>query len=188
MKHFQKGSPQKGVFRLSKNLYNEKGRPPYPYQSAKSRDLCVAFCTSQGRGAPLVRCPDGHTFFAFLRTTGPARERSMGAEALRQPLAKTRKSGLSHFFDTLREPRKPNGFRGSLLPDREWAIGALGRVDGKGMERMDGLLLQGVPGFQVLECLIDLPEGQGSTSSRWWPGRSAVTGKAAIRCTDAAKV
>ena len=25
----------------------------------------------------------------------------MGAEALRQPLAKTRKSGLSHFFDTL---------------------------------------------------------------------------------------
>ncbi len=28
--------------------------------------------------------PDGHTFFAFLRTTGPARERSMGAEALRQ--------------------------------------------------------------------------------------------------------
>ena len=34
--------------RLSKNLYNEKGRPPYPYQSAKSRDLCVAFCTSQG--------------------------------------------------------------------------------------------------------------------------------------------
>ena len=49
--------------RLSKNLYNEKGRPPYPYQSAKSRDLCVAFCTSQGRGAPLVRWPDGHTFF-----------------------------------------------------------------------------------------------------------------------------
>lgn len=26
----------------------------------------------------------------------------MGAEALRQPLAKTRKSGLSHFFDTLK--------------------------------------------------------------------------------------
>ena len=51
------------AFRLSKNLYNEKGRPPYPYQSAKSRDLCVAFCTSQGRGAPLVRWPDGHTFF-----------------------------------------------------------------------------------------------------------------------------
>ena len=50
-------------FRLSKNLYNEKGRPPYPYKSAKSRDLCVAFCTSQGRGAPLVRWPDGHTFF-----------------------------------------------------------------------------------------------------------------------------
>ena len=59
---------------------------------------------SGGRTAilSLVRCPDGHTFFAFLRTTGPARERSMGAEALRQPLAKTRKSGLSHFFDTLR--------------------------------------------------------------------------------------
>ena len=51
------------AFRLSKKLYNEKGRPPYPYQSAKSRDLCVAFCTSQGRGAPLVRWPDGHTFF-----------------------------------------------------------------------------------------------------------------------------
>ena len=63
--------------RLSKNLYNEKGRPPYPYKSAKSRDLCVAFCTSQGRGAPLVRWPDGHTFFAFLHRTGPARERSM---------------------------------------------------------------------------------------------------------------
>ena len=112
-------------FRLSKNLYNEKGRPPYPYQSAKSRDLCVAFCTSQGRGAPLVRWPDGHTFFgpvsgrpyflcfsAYNRPgagaqygsggSPPARERSMGAEALRQPLAKTRKSGLSHFFDTLR--------------------------------------------------------------------------------------
>ena len=45
--------------RLSKNLYNEKGRPPYPYKSAKSRDLCVAFCTSQGRGAPLanILCP-----------------------------------------------------------------------------------------------------------------------------------
>ena len=27
----------------------------------------------------------------------------MGAEALRQPLAKTRKSGLSHFFDTLKD-------------------------------------------------------------------------------------
>jgi len=110
--------------RLSKNLYNEKGRPPYPYKSAKSRDLCVAFCTSQGRGAPLVRWPDGHTFFgpvsgrpyflcfsAYNRPgagaqygsggSPPARERSMGAEALRQPLAKTRKSGLSHFFDTL---------------------------------------------------------------------------------------
>ena len=37
-----------GEVRLSKNLYNEKGRPPYPYKSAKSRDLCVAFCTSQG--------------------------------------------------------------------------------------------------------------------------------------------
>ena len=49
--------------RLSKNLYNEKDRPPYPYQSAKNRDLCVAFCTSQGRGAPLVRWPDSHTFF-----------------------------------------------------------------------------------------------------------------------------
>ncbi len=73
-------------------------RPP-PDQSAKSRDLRVAFCTSQGRGAPLVRWPDGHTFFAFLHRTCPARERSMGAEALRQPLAKTRKSGLSHFFD-----------------------------------------------------------------------------------------
>ena len=107
------------------NLYNEKGRPPYPYKSAKSRDLCVAFCTSQGRGAPLVRWPDGHTFFgpvagrpyflcfsAYNRPgagaqygsggSPPARERSMGAEALRQPLAKTRKSGLSHFFDTLR--------------------------------------------------------------------------------------
>ena len=112
-------------FRLSKNLYNEKGRPPYPYKSAKSRDLCVAFCTSQGRGAPLVRWPDGHTFFgpvsgrpyflcfsAYNRPgagaqygsggSPPARERSMGAEALRQPLAKTRKSGLSHFFDTLK--------------------------------------------------------------------------------------
>ena len=92
----------RGFLRLSKNLYNEKGCPPYPYQSAKSRDLCVAFCTSQVRGAPLVRWPDGHTFFAFLHRTCPARERSMGAEALRQPLAKTRKSGISHFFGTLK--------------------------------------------------------------------------------------
>ena len=128
----QKESPVFGaLFRLSKNLYNEKGRPPYPYKSAKSRDLCVAFCTSQGRGAPLVRWPDGHTFFgpvagrpyflcfsAYNRPgagaqygsggSPPARERSMGAEALRQPLAKTRKSGLSHFFDTL-TPRLPPG-------------------------------------------------------------------------------
>jgi len=73
-----------GRLRLSKKLYNEKGLPPYPYQSAKSRGLRVAFCISQGRGAPLVRWPDGHTFFAFLRTTGPARERSMGAAARRQ--------------------------------------------------------------------------------------------------------
>ena len=56
-------APKRAGRRLSKNLYNEKGLPPYPYQSAKSRDLCVAFCTSQGRGAPLVRWPDGHTFF-----------------------------------------------------------------------------------------------------------------------------
>ena len=62
--HTKKENPENGaLFRLSKNLYNEKGRPPYPYQSAKSRDQCVAFCTSQGRGAPLVRWPDGHTFF-----------------------------------------------------------------------------------------------------------------------------
>ena len=107
----RKNPPGSGDFRLSKNLYNEKGRPPYPYQSAKSRDLCVAFCTSQGRGAPLVRWPDGHTFFAFLHRTCPARERSMGAEALRQPLAKTRKSGLSHFFDTLKKKaRRPSFF------------------------------------------------------------------------------
>ena len=105
-----------GCFGLSKNLYNEKGRPPYPYQSAKSRDLCVAFCTSQGRGAPLVRCPDGHTFFAFLHRTCPARERSMGAEALRQPLAKTRKSGLSHFFDTLKRGFSPAFY----LPQRRF--------------------------------------------------------------------
>ncbi len=65
----------------------------------------------------LVRCPDGHTLFGpvsgrpYSLCLGghnrpsfccPARERSMGAEALRQPLAKTRKSGLSHFFDTLK--------------------------------------------------------------------------------------
>ena len=55
----KKQEPLAPAFRLSKNLYNEKGRPPYPYQSAKSRDLCVAFCTSQGRGAPLanILCP-----------------------------------------------------------------------------------------------------------------------------------
>ena len=64
--------------------------------------LSTRHCTSQGRGAPLVRWPDGHTFFAFLHQTCPARERSMGAAARRQPLVKTRKSGLSHFFDTLR--------------------------------------------------------------------------------------
>ena len=62
--HTKKENPENGaLFRLSKNLYNEKGRPPYPYKSAKSRDLCVAFCTSQGRLAPLVRWPDGHTLF-----------------------------------------------------------------------------------------------------------------------------
>ena len=104
----------RGFLRLSKNLYNEKGRPPYPYKSAKSRDLCVAFCTSQGRGAPLVRWPDGHTFFAFLHRTCPAWERSMGAEALRQPLAKTRKSSLSHFFDTLKR-RGPHPLRFCFL-------------------------------------------------------------------------
>ena len=31
---------------------------------------------------PLVRCPDGHTFFAFLHRAGPARERNMAAQAL----------------------------------------------------------------------------------------------------------
>ena len=42
-----------GRLRLPKNLYyNEKimkkDRLPYPYESAKSRDLCVVFCTYQG--------------------------------------------------------------------------------------------------------------------------------------------
>ena len=85
---------------------------PTPINPQKAATCAWLFALLKG-GAPrwsggrtailsLVRWPDGHTFFAFLRTTGPARERSMGAEALRQPLAKTRKSGLSHFFDTLK--------------------------------------------------------------------------------------
>ena len=84
---------------------------PTPINPQKAATCAWLFALLKG-GAPrwsggrtailsLVRCPDGHTFFAFLRTTGPARERSMGAEALRQPLAKTRKSGLGHFFEFL---------------------------------------------------------------------------------------
>ena len=89
---------------------------PTPINPQKAATCAWLFALLKG-GAPrwsggrtailsLVRCPDGHTFFAFLRTTGPARERSMGAAARRQPLAKTRKSGLSHFFDTLSRPAK----------------------------------------------------------------------------------
>ena len=36
-----------------------------------------------GSSVTLVRWPDGHIIFAFLDTTCPARQRSMGAEALR---------------------------------------------------------------------------------------------------------
>ncbi|RHT68314.1 hypothetical protein DW741_14295, partial [Ruminococcaceae bacterium AM28-23LB] len=64
-----------GRFRLSKTLYNEKGRPPYLYQSAKSRDLCVAFCTSQGRGVPAG--PVGRTAILSLPfSIGPAQRGS----------------------------------------------------------------------------------------------------------------
>ena len=77
-------------------------------QSLSRRSPTAPFAQGRSGGRTailsLVRCPDGHTFFAFLHRTCPARERSMGAEALRQPLAKTRKSGLSHFFDTLKSP------------------------------------------------------------------------------------
>ena len=67
---------------------------PTPINPQKAATCAWLFALLKG-GAPrwsggrtailsLVRCPDGHTFFAFLRTTGPARERSMGAAARRQ--------------------------------------------------------------------------------------------------------
>ena len=61
--------------------------PPPPF--AQGRPSAWAVILS------LVRCPDGHTLFAFLRTTGPARERSMGP-ASRWPRREARKgSGKS---------------------------------------------------------------------------------------------
>ena len=57
-------------------------------QSLSRRSPTAPFAQGRSGGRTailsLVRCPDGHTFFAFLRTTGPARERSMGAAARRQ--------------------------------------------------------------------------------------------------------
>ena len=114
---FEKGKGRKpcasGLSDCRKTYITKRVVRPTPINPQKAATCAWLFALLKG-GAPrwsggrtailsLVRCPDGHTFFAFLRTTGPARERSMGAEALRQPLAKTRKSGLSHFFDTLKK-------------------------------------------------------------------------------------
>ena len=78
---------------------------PTPINPQKAATCVWLFALLKG-GAPrwsggrtailsLVRCPDGHTFFAFLRTTGPARERSMGP-ASRWPRREARKgSGKS---------------------------------------------------------------------------------------------
>ena len=105
----KKRAPKPGLSSDCRKTYiTKRVVRPTPINPQKTATCAWLFALLKG-GAPrwsggrtailsLVRCPDGHTFFAFLRTTGPARERSMGAEALRQPLAKTRKSGLSHFF------------------------------------------------------------------------------------------
>ena len=92
-------------FRLPKNGSAWRGRLPYPASICKNRRPVRRFLHFSRAGRPagpvagrpyflwsggrtailsLVRCPDGHTFFAFLRTTCPARERSMGAAACRQ--------------------------------------------------------------------------------------------------------
>ena len=65
------------------------GSPSIPQSAFADSSLCtrepsLPFCIEPAQRGTLVRCPDGHTFFAFLRTTGPARERSMGAAARRQ--------------------------------------------------------------------------------------------------------
>ena len=48
--------------------YGSGGTPPIPQSAFADSSLCTRE----------VRWPDGHTVFAFLRTTGLARQRSMG--------------------------------------------------------------------------------------------------------------
>ena len=57
----------------------KKDRLPYPYESAKSRDLCVAFCTYQGASvrrrracSPLQKL--GKVAFATFSTRFPRRD------------------------------------------------------------------------------------------------------------------
>ena len=67
------------------------GVPPLSYCLRRG---CAAAPPCSGAGEPTpvranlqswVRWPDGHTFFAFLYTTGPARQRDMGAASRCSP-------------------------------------------------------------------------------------------------------
>ena len=86
--------PQNNKTDCRKTYITKRVVRPTPINPQKAATCAWLFALLKG-GAPrwsggrtailsLVRCPDGHTFFAFLRTTGPARERSMGAAARRQ--------------------------------------------------------------------------------------------------------
>ena len=90
----KKAAPKGRLSDCRKTYITKRVVRPTPINPQKAATCAWLFALLKG-GAPrwsggrtailsLVRCPDGHTFFAFLRTTGPARERSMGAAARRQ--------------------------------------------------------------------------------------------------------
>ena len=67
------------------------GVPPLSY-CLRRRCAAAPPCSGAGEPTPVranlqswVRWPDGHTFFAFLYTTGPARQRDMGAASRCSP-------------------------------------------------------------------------------------------------------
>ena len=102
MKHFQKGSPQKGVFRLSKTYITKRVVRPTPINPQKAATCAWLFALLKGLGTSVGKyfLPGSTQPAKAKKGTGPASRWA----ARRQPLAKTRKSGLSHFFDTLKAP------------------------------------------------------------------------------------
>ena len=78
-----------------------------------------------------VRWPDGHTFFAFLHRACPARERSMGAQALGPGAASP--SGMIVILALCQNNTPPALQEGPGGLRREEAWGGLRRSEGSGL-------------------------------------------------------